>query len=86
MNATLHKSFLKKYIKLRPGEKQKFKERRDLFLNDPFNPILNNHALEGKYKGYRSINIGGDLRVVYKVVADDIALLVTIDTHSNLYK
>ena len=86
MNATPHKNFLKKYIKLRPGDKQKFKERRDLFLNDPFSPILNNHALEGKFKGYRSINIGGDLRVVYKLVADDIALFVTIDTHSNLYK
>lgn len=80
----LHKNFTKKYIKLTKSQKNKFKERRNLFVEDEFNPILNNHALSGKYEGYRSINITGDLRVIYKKQANA-AIFVTIDNHSNLY-
>lgn len=86
MKIVLHKNFEKKYQNLRPHEKEKFKRRRTLFLNNPFNRILNNHSLEGKYKGYRSINITGDLRVIYEPLHADTALFITIDTHSNLYK
>ncbi len=84
MKIKLHKDFEKQYRKLREGEKKKFKERRDLFLQDSFNSILNNHSLHGKYLGYRSINITGDLRVIFKIDSD-IATFVTIDSHSNLY-
>ena len=80
----LHKDFLKQYKKLKKKEKKKFKIRRDLFLQDEFNPILNNHALKGKYPGYRSINVTGDLRAIYKRERN-IAIFVAIDIHSNLY-
>lgn len=84
MKIKLHKNFVKQYQKLRVSEKEKFKERRDLFLQDEFNPVLNNHLLKGKYLGCRSINITGDLRVIYKRNIE-IAIFVTIDSHSNLY-
>lgn len=86
MKIILHKNFHKAYCKLQKGEKERFKERRNILLGDPFNPVLNNHPLSGKYSGYRSINIGGDLRVVFKMLTESIALFATIDTHSNLYK
>jgi addiction module RelE/StbE family toxin len=86
MEIFLHKNFLKKYKNLKAGEKRRFHERRDIFLEDPFHPLLSNHALSGKYKGLRSINIGGDLRVVYDAIYDDSVLFVDIDTHSNLYE
>lgn len=85
MRIKLHKNFEKQYKKLKASEKTKFKERRDLFLVDEFNPVLNNHPLKGKYQGYRSINVTGDLRVIYQNKPDDIALFVDIDSHSNLY-
>lgn len=66
--------------------KQKTIERLQLFSNEPFNPILNNHALSGKYRGRHSINVTGDYRALYKQIRSDIALFVDIDTHSNLYK
>ena len=66
----LQKGFKKNYKKLTEPQKRKFKERRDLFLRDEFDPVLNNHALSGKYVGYRSINVTGDLRVLYKRTAD----------------
>ena len=84
MRIKLHKNFEKGYKKLTPAEKKKFKERRDLFLQDEFNPILNNHALKGKYLGYRSINISGDLRALYKTEGNQI-IFVAINSHSNLY-
>ena len=42
----LHKTFKKQYEKLTQAQKKKFKERRSIFLQDEFNPILNNHALK----------------------------------------
>ena len=86
MKIFLHKNFVKKYAKLRRNEKARFKERRNLFLEDPYDPLLNNHALIGKYTGCRSINVTGNLRVVYDIIDEDSVLFIDIDTHSNLYK
>lgn len=84
MKIKLHKDFEKQYKKLRENEKKKFKTRRDLFLLDEFHPTLNNHTLKGKYLGYRSINITGDLRAVYVKNGDEVTF-ITVDSHSNLY-
>jgi addiction module RelE/StbE family toxin len=85
MKIILSKNFLKKYNRLRVNEKQKFKKRRNIFRKDQFNPILNNHSLHGEYSGYRSINITGDLRVLYEQLNKDTVQFVIMDTHSNLY-
>jgi len=86
MKIILHKNFKKRYKKLRSSEKQRFKVRRNIFLTNPWHPLLNNHALSGKYTGCRSINVGGDLRVVYTQIGSNISYFIAIDTHSNLYK
>lgn len=86
MTVRFHKNFDRQYKKLRASEQKKFKERISIFLQDEFNPILNNHPLKGKYQGYRSINVTGDLRAVYKLKAKDVALFSAVDTHSNLYR
>ncbi|OGE64370.1 hypothetical protein A3J13_00470 [Candidatus Daviesbacteria bacterium RIFCSPLOWO2_02_FULL_36_8] len=79
-----HKDFTKR-IKILPRKIQKrFNERLMLFEKDQMNPVLNNHSLKGKYLGRRSINITGDLRVIYQK-NDDNVIFVTIDSHSNLY-
>ena len=85
MKIYLHSKFYKDYVKLSPKLQKKFKERRDLFFFDEFNSVLNNHALKGKWSGYRSINITGDIRAVFKRESDS-ALFVAIDNHSNLYR
>lgn len=84
MNIYLQKNFVRGYKKLNKNQKIKFKERRNLFIQDEFNPILNNHALSGGYKGFRSISVTGDLRAVFKRT-DNEAIFVAIDSHSNLY-
>jgi addiction module RelE/StbE family toxin len=86
MKITLHRRFEKMHTKLRPVDKEKFKTRRNIFLTSPFDPALNNHALAGKYQGYRSINITGDLRAAYTLIDKDTAFFVAIGTHSQFYK
>jgi len=80
----LHRNFKKQYEKLKDSQKRKFKERRSVFLQDEFSPILNNHALKGRYQGYRSINVTGDIRVIFKEEAQYV-IFVKIGSHSNLY-
>lgn len=79
------KYFSKAVTKLPASVKRAIAERLQLFMNDPFNVILNNHALSGDGKPYRSINITGEYRLVYEQYDEETVLLVDIDTHSNLY-
>ena len=81
----IHRSFEKKFKKLHLNIKEKFRERRDLLLKDPFNPLLNNHPLGGDREGQWSININGDWRVIYEFKTKDMIVFIDIDTHANLY-
>lgn len=85
MKIRFHKNFEKQYKKLKEPQKKKTQERLILFLENPFHFILANHALKGKYTGYRSINITGDLRAVYKFINEQECVFVAVDAHSNLY-
>ncbi len=85
MKIRFHKNFEKQFNKLKTSEKKKAKERLQLFLENQFNPILENHPLKGKYVDYRSINITGDVRAIYKLLKEDECVFVAVDTHSNLY-
>lgn len=79
-----HKDFLKNFKKLPKKTKDKFKERQILFEINEFDPILNNHALKGKWLGYRSLNVTGNVRAVFKK-SGDLVIFVAIASHSNLY-
>lgn len=81
----LHKNFEKKFKKFSQKLREKFKERRNLFLEDITHPLLNNHSLTGDRAGQWSINITGDWRAVYVFEKDDVVVFIDIDTHSNLY-
>lgn len=85
MNIFTHRRFDKRFCTFRESEQRRFRERRDLFLQDPFFPLLENHQLHGKYGGCRSINVGGDLRVIYRLVDSNTAYFIAISTHSELY-
>ncbi len=86
MNILYTKKFKKRFQKLKPSEKKKFGDRIKAFLENQFDSILNNHPLQGKYRGYRSINITGDLRAVYREMEPDTFLFVEIGTHAELYE
>ena len=85
MDINLHRAFIKKFKKLQPGLKARFKEWRNLFLENSTHPLLNNHALRGDRLGQWSINITSDWRAIYEFMDENTILFVDIDTHCNLY-
>lgn len=85
MKVHFRKRFKKSYNRCTPKVREQFKKRLKLFLEDPFHPLLENHALHGEWQPLRSINITGDYRALYQQIEETIEF-VLIDTHSNLYE
>lgn len=85
MEVRFHKKFVKDYSRLDLKIQRAFENRLQIFCTNPYHAKLSNHPLRGKWKGYRSINISGDFRVVYKEVNEDEVIFVTVGTHSQLY-
>jgi len=81
----LRKYFEKKYSKLPNKIKDAFKERRNLFLENMYNPILDNHLVDKAYPGCRSIDITGDYRAIF-FEEGDVITFIAIGTHAQLYK
>ena len=85
MTILFHKNFSKNYKKLSEIVRKQFQQRLKIFIEDPFHPVLHNHALHGEWQNFRSINITGDMRAIYQQISDHTVEFVIIDTHSNLY-
>lgn len=60
-------------------------ERIKLFRRDPFNALLNNHALTGEHKNERSFNVTGDYRIIFYHADGNTVILLDIGTHTELY-
>lgn len=84
MTIAYSKNFIKQAKKLHPSVKEKLYGSLKCFANNPLHPALRNHALNGKYRSYRSIDITGDVRALY-LQQEDRAVFDTIGTHSQLY-
>ena len=85
MKLRFNRGFRRQYKKLSKNERSKVDGAIRLFSREPFHVVLNNHPLRGGYSGCRSINIGGDLRAIYKLTEQDAAYFMAIGTHSELY-
>lgn len=76
----------KKMLRKQPAViQEKFYERLMLFVKDRYDPLLSNHTLNGEWIGCRSINITGDIRVVFEEIGDNCFEFVDIGSHSELY-
>lgn len=86
MNLEFSKEFDRQFKKL--NDKQAIMVENTLmqFLEDKGVASIRCHALKGEWKGHFSLSAGGDLRIHIKHVDKDTVLLVTIGTHSQLYK
>lgn len=77
--------FKKQYAKLPLQLQLQFDERVQLFAVDPTLPMLKVHPLKGKYKGYWSMSVSGDVRALYIMDGDTIIIFALIGSHSQLY-
>ena len=62
-----------------------FDERVQLFAVDPTLPKLKVHPLKGKYAGYWSMSVSGDIRALYIIEGDTIVIFALIGSHSQLF-
>ena len=85
MQIVRHPQFEKRLTRLSPKIRGALANRLELFLANPRHPLLNDHALSGERYGFRSINVTGDWRLIYKSIGEEMILLTEIDTHHNLY-
>lgn len=87
MHLKYTKKFLKHYqkrITANTSLNNKFKERLNLLILNPTNPVLKNHKLTGAKKYIYAFSITGDIRVLYK--RDPVTIiLVDIGTHNQVY-
>ena len=85
MIVSYSKKFQKCYKKLHLKLQDQFKQRRNMFLGDPFALILNNHPLHHPYAGCQSINVTGDYRAIYYYEKQDVIRFIAIGTHHELF-
>lgn len=78
------KGFRRSINKLEQKLIKQCKDRIDLLLVDPYNPILNNHQLHGEYAGCRSINITGDYRAIFQI-EPHVIRFIAVGTHHELF-
>ena len=87
MRIGYHKNFIKQFEKLQKKEQERVLYALKLFENNPFAEQLRNHQLKGSLSDFRSISVGGDLRLHYyeKEPNHIVVVFVTIGSHAQLY-
>ena len=86
MQIRFHRKFKKQYKKLPVSARQKFDSRLAIFIKTPFEQMLENHPLHGKYANCRSINVTGNIRAIYEETKKNDIFFITIGTHAELYE
>lgn len=81
------KSFTKSFDRLPVRLRDKVILALSVFEADPFDPRLRNHALRGRFADLRSVDVTGDVRVLFREFdgAYELVELVDVGTHSKLY-
>ncbi|HVF69287.1 MAG TPA: type II toxin-antitoxin system mRNA interferase toxin, RelE/StbE family [Xanthomonadales bacterium] len=80
--------FLRLLKKVNIRIRKSLRQKIEIFLKNPDEPSLNNHALRDKYEGYKSIDITADWRAIYEEFGENgelIAYFVDLGTHKELY-
>jgi len=86
MTIKYHRQFLKQIHKLPQPIQRKLAQRLQLFTDNPTDRTLRVHELRGRYEGYLSIDVTGDVRAIYHPLDRDSVEFVRVGTHSQLYR
>lgn len=75
----------KKLIRKNPQLKSRIKTQLEKFIENPFLGGLHSHKVIINDIEVFSFSVTGDIRIAYRWEGD-IAVLIDIDTHNNLYR
>ena len=76
---------LKKWIAKHPESREGIRQKLEQFSANPFDPELKNHKLSGQLKDLRAFSVAYDCRIVFALIEESTALLVSIGTHDEVY-
>ena len=81
------KGIYKKWSKKHPDLIEQFRNRLELFIEDPFNPSLKTHTLSGLLTGSWSFRINYEHRLIFKFLGKGKTkvLLIDLGTHEEVY-
>jgi mRNA-degrading endonuclease YafQ of YafQ-DinJ toxin-antitoxin module len=90
MEVTFASSFSKSFrhlIGIRPEMETIFWQRIELFIENPFHPLLKTHKLSGQLKDCWSFSIDYDCRIIFYFTSDKPkkAVFVDIGKHDEVY-
>lgn len=74
--------FLKQFQALPLEIKKKAAKCEKLFRQNPFHPSLRLHKLHGKLEDHWSISVTMKYRIIFKVLDEEVILLISIGTHA----
>lgn len=77
--------FKKSYKRLPLEIKRKAEQKVEIFVSNPFHPVLKTHKLKGKLKDYWSFSVDKNYRILFKFVEKDKVIFFDIGTH-EIYK
>ncbi len=76
----------KKFLKKHPDLVQKFKQTVQKLENDPFEPSLKLHKLQGSLEKFHAVRLTYEYRIVLVLmIIDERIILVDIGTHDDVY-
>lgn len=64
---------------------QKFWQKVEIFIHNPFDKQLRTHKLSGKLKDLWSFSIEYDLRIIFYFVDDTHVVFMDIGSHDEVY-
>ena len=77
--------FLKRLRKLPKHILEKAEEKENIFVDNPFDPRLETHKLQGKDKNYWSYSIDRKYRIKFLFLDNGNTLYLTVGTHDEVY-
>jgi addiction module RelE/StbE family toxin len=76
----------KKFLKKHPDLVNKFKQIVQKLENDPFEPSLKLHKLQGNLEKFHAVRLTYEYRIVLVLqIVDEQIVLVDIGTHDDVY-
>lgn len=79
------RDFKKEVHRFSPKQKKKISQRIDLFMKDPFIPLLKTHKLKRKLNKCWSFSISANLRIMFHFADKESVEFIDIGTH-EIYK
>ena len=86
MELTIHyaKKFQKEFKRAPISVREKAVERIKELHAGAHNPLMDIHPLHGEYFCFKSCNVTGDWRIIYRIVGE-VLELARLGTHPQLY-